>query len=189
MKEDFQGSLKGQFLLAMPGLVDPNFFQTVTCISEHTSEGALGLVVNRVHGSLKVGDIFEELDIVSGSLAAAAPVYIGGPVHVGEIFILHGPPFEGSGCLRIGPTLAMSNSRDVLKAIAEERGPDSFIVVLGCAGWAGGQLEDEILQNAWLTGPVNEQIIFETPVDERWNSAMKRLGVDPSALSGTAGTA
>jgi putative transcriptional regulator len=189
MKEGMEASLKGQFLLAMPGLLDPNFFQTVTCISEHTPEGALGLVVNRIHGSLAVGDIFEELDLNTGGPADADPVYIGGPVHIGEVFILHGPPFGWNGCLQITPTVAMSNSKDILEAISRGQGPASFLVVLGCAGWGDGQLEGEILQNAWLTGPVDDQIIFNTPVDERWAAAMQRLGVDPSALSGTAGNA
>jgi putative transcriptional regulator len=189
MSESFEASLKGHFLLAMPGLLDPNFFQTVTCISEHTPEGALGLVVNRVHQSLTVGDILKELDIASAGGVGAEPVYIGGPVHIGEVFILHGPPFDWTGCLRITATLAMSNSKDILVAIAESRGPDRFMVALGCAGWGEGQLEGEILQNAWLTGPVDEEIVFGTPVDGRWDAAMKRLGVDPSLLSGTAGNA
>ncbi|MGD8366319.1 MAG: YqgE/AlgH family protein [Desulfobacterales bacterium] len=189
MPEHFEGSLKGHFLLAMPGLLDPNFFQTVTCISEHTPEGALGLVVNRVHHSLTVGHILEELSIESTGGVGPEPVFIGGPVHVGEVFILHGPPFEWTGCLRITSNLAMSNSKDILVAIAEARGPDRFLVALGCAGWGEGQLEGEILQNAWLTGPADEEIIFTTPAEERWDAAMKRLGVDPSLLSGTAGNA
>jgi putative transcriptional regulator len=189
MKERLEASLKGQFLLAMPGLLDPNFFQTVTCISEHTPEGALGVVINRVHPSLTVRDIFEELDMKTGGPADAEPVYIGGPVHVGELFILHGPPFSWNGSLQITRTLAMSNSRDIVDAICRGQGPASFIVALGCAGWGDGQLEGEILQNAWLTGPADDQIIFGTPVDDRWAAAMGRLGVDPSLLSDTAGNA
>lgn len=189
MTDDYQASLKGHFLLAMPGLMDPNFFQTVTCVSEHTAEGALGLIVNRAHQSLTVGEIFQELSIEAAGLAAADPVYIGGPVHIGEVFVLHGPPFGWRGCLMITPTLAMSNTKDILEAIAEGRGPSNFMVVLGCAGWGEGQLEDELRQNAWLTGPAHDEIIFEVPSEERWQTAMRRLGVDPSLLSGTAGNA
>ncbi len=189
MGEHFEASLKGNFLLAMPGLLDPNFFQTVTCISEHTPDGALGLIVNRLHRSLALGDILDELNIEAGERLRAEPVYIGGPVHIGEVFILHGPPFQWDGCLRISEHLAMSNSKDLLDAIAGGRGPAAFLVALGCAGWGEGQLEGEILQNAWLTGPADERIIFDTPADERWDAAMKLLGVDPSLLSGTAGNA
>ena len=189
MKERYEASLKGHFLLAMPGLMDPNFFQTVTCISEHTPEGAVGLIVNRMHPSLILGEIFQELQIEAEGPAAAEPVYIGGPVHIGEVFILHGPPFGWKGCLMITPTLAMSNTKDILDAIAEGRGPGKFVVVLGCAGWGEGQLEEELRQNAWLSGPVHDDIIFSVPSEDRWQAAMNRLGVDPSMLSGTAGNA
>jgi putative transcriptional regulator len=189
MKERYEASLKGHFLLAMPGLMDPNFFQTVTCISEHTPEGAVGLIVNRMHQALTVGEIFQELQIEAEGPAATEPVYIGGPVHIGEVFILHGPPFGWKGCLMVTPTLALSNTKDILDAIAAGRGPRKFLVALGCAGWGEGQLEDELRQNAWLTGPVHDEIIFSVSSEERWQTAMKRLGVDPTMLSGTAGNA
>lgn len=186
---EYQGSLKGQFLMAMPGLVDPNFHQTVTCMCEHNSQGAMGLVVNRVHHALTAKDIFEELKIESTPRAAKVPIHIGGPVHIGEIFVLHGVPFDWQGSLRITPNLAMSNTRDIIESIASGRGPNSYIIALGCAGWGPGQLESEIKQNAWLTVPVFEENIFAMPVENRWEEAVRKMGIDPALLSGAAGHA
>jgi len=182
-------SLKGHFLMAMPGLLDPNFFQTVTCITEHTAEGALGLVINRVHQSLTADVIFKELKITAPKHADSIPVYIGGPVHIGEVFVLHSAPFRWEGCLQVTRSLGMSNTIDILEAIAMGVGPESYLLMLGCAGWGEGQLEDEIKQNAWLSTPVIDEIIFQTPTEQRWEAAMQRLGVDPGLLSDTAGHA
>ncbi len=189
MENEQRMSLKGHFIIAMPSLMDPNFFQTVTCISEHTPEGAVGLVVNRAHPSLTGKMIFDELKIPCEAAAVSVPVFIGGPVHEGEIFILHGPPFGWEGCLQITQFLAMSNTKDILESIAMTKGPDEYIIALGCAGWGQGQLESEITQNAWLSCPVEKEIIFETTVAERWGAVLKNMGIDPSLLSDTAGHA
>lgn len=182
-------SLKGQFLLAMPGLIDPNFHQTVTCICEHNDTGAMGIIINRVHHSLTAKDIFEELDIKYTSGVGTVPIHLGGPVHVGEIFILHGPPFNWEASLMITESLAMSNTRDILEAVAMGRGPQAFIISLGCAGWGPGQLESEIKQNAWLNSSIFEENIFDLPIDVRWDEAVKKMGIDPTLLSSTAGHA
>ena len=189
MEERYSTTLKGQFLIAMPGLLDPNFFQTVTCISEHTAEGAVGLVVNRHHTLVSAKDIFDELRLECVPGAESIPVHVGGPVHINEIFVLHGPPFQWEGCLPITPRLAMSNTMDILSAIAKGEGPAGFLITLGCAGWGEGQLDGEIRENAWLTGPVDEEVIFETPIEFRWEKAVRKIGIDPASLSGTAGHA
>jgi putative transcriptional regulator len=185
----YQGYLKGQFLMAMPGLVDPNFHQTVTCMCEHNSQGAMGLVVNRVHYALTAKDIFEELKIEHSPKAEKIPIHIGGPVHIAEIFVLHRPPFDREASLKITHNLAMSNTRDIIESIALGKGPDSYIIALGCAGWGPGQLEAEIKENAWLTVPVFEENIFEMPVENRWEEAVRKMGIDPALLSDTAGHA
>jgi putative transcriptional regulator len=182
-------SLKGHFLMAMPGMADPNFQQTVTCISEHTSEGAVGIVVNRVFDGLSAQQIFDELEIESNSAAGEIPVHYGGPVHGNELFVLHGAPFEGDGLLRINEGLALNNSRQVIEAIAMGNGPSQFLIALGCAGWGAGQLEWEMKENAWLFLPCVLDIIFEMPIENRWESAINQLGIDPDLLSGTAGNA
>ena len=189
MENNSPVSFKGQFLMAMPLLLDQNFYQTVTCICEYTPAGAVGVVINRVHPSLSGKDIFNELNIKSTSASESIPIHIGGPVHMGEIFVLHTPPFGWEGCFMITSTLAMSNTRDILEAVAMGRGPKSFIIALGCAGWGPGQLESEIKQNSWLTSPVFEEIMFDIPIETRWEEAMKKVGVDPAMLLATSGHA
>ncbi|HUV50002.1 MAG TPA: YqgE/AlgH family protein [Anaerolineae bacterium] len=189
MEDNYQGFFKGQFLIAMPGMTDPNFFQTVICISEHTQEGAVGIVVNRPHPAIVGKDIFDELKINHVSDSESIPIYIGGPVHVGEIFVLHGPPFNWESCLMVTPSLAMSNSRDIIEVIAMGEGPEACIVSVGCAGWGEGQLESEIKENVWLTCPISEKIIFEIPGEYMWEEAVKKMGIDPGKLSDIAGHA
>lgn len=182
-------SMRGQFLMAMPGLTDPNFHQSVTCLAEHNSKGAMGIVITRVHPEITAKMIFDELHIQAAEHASTIPVYLGGPVHINELFVLHGPPLAWEGSMRVNESLALSNSRDVLEAIAADRGPRSFIISLGCAGWGPGQLEHEILGNAWINGPFSETIAFQMAVDERWEAAMQEIGIDPALLSDTAGNA
>ena len=189
MQESYPGSLRGQFIMAMPGLADPNFYQTVTCICEHNQQGAMGLIVNRVQNELSGKDIFEELGIEYKAGVESIPVYIGGPVHMGEVFILHGPPFDWQACMKITPSLGMSNTRDILESIAMGDGPGSFSITLGCAGWAPGQLEHEIKENAWLTFPIFEENIFELPIEVRWEEAVRKLGIDPNSLTNASGHA
>ncbi len=175
--------------MAMPGMSDPNFQNSVTCISEHTPEGALGVVVNRVFEGLSAQHIFDELKIESNAAAAEIPVHFGGPVHGNELFVLHGAPLDGDGILIVNDELALNNSRQVLEDIAMGTGPSQFLIALGCAGWGAGQLEWEMKENAWLSTPCVSEIIFELPIETRWESAINRLGIDPDLLSGTAGNA
>jgi putative transcriptional regulator len=189
MPSDYEGSLKGQFLIAMPALQDPNFHQTVVCLSEHTAEGALGLVVNRVHASLTAEAIFDELKMTFEPAVGERPIHLGGPVHLSEIFILHGPPFDPDSSFVITPNLALSNTREVLQRIARGKGPEAFLISLGCSGWGPGQLEHEIKENAWITSEASEEVIFREPVEKRWEAALKRMGIDPVVLGDAAGHA
>ncbi len=189
MGRNYQETLKGQFLMAMPLLIDQNFYQTVTYICEYTPAGAVGIIVNRIHPNLTAKDSFEELHMKYTPETESIPIHIGGPVHVGEIFILHGPPFGWEGCLVITPKIAVSNTKDVLEAVALGKGPESFIIALGCAGWGPGQLEAEIKENAWLTSTVYEDIIFDLPIESRWRESMKKMGIDPALLLDKAGNA
>jgi putative transcriptional regulator len=189
MEDHGMPSIKGQFLIAMPGMMDPNFIMTVTCICEHNPKGAMGIIINRPHPTLLTKDIFEELKIEPISANESEPIYVGGPVHIGEVFILHGPPFGWQGCLKITPTLALSNTRDLIEAIASGRGPSSFMIALGCAGWGASQLESEIKQNTWLNCAISEKIIFEISSNIRWHETVKMMGIDPMVLSKTAGHA
>lgn len=189
MNQEIQSSLKGHFLMAMPALADPNFQRSVTCITEHTPEGAVGIVVNQIHPQLRSGMIFKELGLSCGPPADEMDIHIGGPVHGDELFVLHSLPLEWQSSLIVKEGLALSNSRDILEAIALGEGPERAIIVLGCAGWGAGQLEWEMMQNAWLTLPCNNEVIFHTPIEARWEYAIRQLGIDPDSLSDTVGNA
>jgi putative transcriptional regulator len=189
LEENAFTSFKGHFLISMPALADPNFSKTVTCICEHTPAGALGLIVNRPHPLIKIEQIFNEFKIPVCENFKNGYVYMGGPVQIDEIFILHGAPFEWNSTMKITSELALSNTIDILETMAGPNKPSSSIMMLGCAGWGPGQLEQEIMENAWLTNPVSEEIIFNTPVEERWDEAVKMLGIDPLLLASTAGNA
>ena len=184
-----QDCLKGYFLMAMPGLMDPNFHRTVTLICEHSREGAMGVVIDRPLTGLRGENIFRELDIPFLQESGEIPIFFGGPVHTGEIFVLHGPPFGWKGCLEVSPSFGLSNTIDILESIAIGKGPDDFIVALGCSGWGPGQLETEMRENAWLTSTASSAITFHTPAERKWISAIKELGIDPELLSGEAGHA
>ena len=189
MDATMQTLLKGHFLIAMPALMDPNFHKTVTCLSEHTDQGAVGIVINTVYPMLTARVVFEELDIPCNEHAQRIPIHIGGPVHANELFVLHGPPLAWKDSFTFADNLAMSNSRDILEAIAMGEGPQHYLIALGCAGWGPGQLEWEISQNAWLTSPCTEDIIFTISMEDRWETAIKRLGIDPDLLTNAAGHA
>jgi len=188
-EKEFPESLKGHFLIAMPGLNDPNFSETVTYLCEHTDEGSVGLVINRVHPELTIDTVFQELELKSVPEVNSVLIHLGGPVHPGQIFILHGPPFGWKACRPVTPTLALSNSMDLLEKLAKGQGPESFIMTLGCAGWGPGQLESEIMANVWLSCPASEIILFKTPTERRWEEAARLMGIDVRFLTGAPGHA
>ncbi|MBU1169444.1 MAG: YqgE/AlgH family protein [Proteobacteria bacterium] len=193
MEDNFENkefeSLKGHFLIAMPDLGDPNFSKTVTLICEHNDDGALGLIINRPHPLIITEQIFREFKMGVGEGGGKEPIYMGGPVQMDEVYILHGPPFDWRGTLQITRTLALSNTIDLLEAMALNMGPKRTRMMLGCAGWGPGQLEKEIRQNAWLTQSVSDGIIFNTRAEDCWDEAVRSLGVDPLLLTSRAGHA
>lgn len=182
-------NLTNQFLIAMPSMRDFNFSQTVTYICEHNHEGAMGIVVNRPT-NLHLNDILEQLDIIEADLSIGEEsIYIGGPVQPERGFVLHCDNSSWDSTLKVTPEISVTTSRDILESIAAGKGPSNHLVALGYAGWASGQLEDEISANAWLNGPADSQIIFNTPPELRWRAAARLLGVDLDLLSGDAGHA
>jgi putative transcriptional regulator len=181
--------LKNQFLIAMPTLADPNFFRTVTYICEHNSEGAMGVVVNRPV-ELHLGELLQHMDIGHAPRAIAEQsVYLGGPVQTERGFVLHRPIGHWQGTLAITDEVGLTTSRDILEAMARGDGPGNALVALGYAGWGPGQLEREIAENAWLSGPADPDLFFELPPDNRWEAASMLLGIDIHRLSGQAGHA
>lgn len=177
------------FLIAMPTLTDPNFARTVTFVCEHNEQGAMGLVVNRLM-ELRLGEVLAHMQIKPGVAGIGDQrVYEGGPVHQERGFVLHTPEGHWESSLRVGDDLAVTTSRDVLAALAEGQGPENYLVALGFAGWDAGQLEQEVADNAWLTVPADREILYHTPVQERWHAAANPLGVDLDLVSGYVGHA
>lgn len=187
-----QSNLTGKILIAMPGMSDPRFERSVVLVCAHTDEGAMGLVLNRPLPEIDFGDLLEQLGIETDAAARRIEVRFGGPVEPGRGFVLHNVPEHGDdpeGRLRIGRTLAMTTTRDILEDLANGHGPASAVLALGYAGWGPGQLEDEMLQNGWLTGDGAEELIFSTSHSDKWQTALRAQGIDPSLLSAAAGRA
>ncbi len=185
----FSTSLTNHFLIAMPGLKDPNFSRTVTYVCEHTEQGAMGIVINRPM-EVRLGEVLAQLDIASNDKGVLdAQVFLGGPVQPDRGFVLHTAEEGFDSTLSITPEISVTTSRDVLEAIADGKGPERKLVALGYAGWGGGQIEGEMSANSWLSGPADAEIIFNLPADVRWQAAAHLLGVDLNLLSGEAGHA
>jgi putative transcriptional regulator len=182
-------NLTNQFLIAMPGLADPNFHRTVTYMCAHSEEGAMGIVINRPMG-LTLGEVLGQMEITTErEEVAALPVYQGGPVQPERGFVIHEPVGAWDSVLRVTDEIGVATSRDILVAVARGEGPRRALVALGYAGWGAGQLEREVLENAWLSGPADPGILFDGPYETRWESAARLLGVEIERLSGEAGHA
>ena len=181
--------LTQHFLIAMPAMVDPHFAKSLTLVCEHNENGALGIVINRptdmkLHGLLEQVKITPQVDRLR-----SVPVHLGGPVQVDRGFILHSPVGNWQSTLAVSAELGLTTSKDILEAVARDAGPERMLVTLGYAGWAPGQLEHELAQNAWLTVPARMDILFDMPAEERLAAAMDSLGVDYANLSDVAGHA
>ncbi len=184
-----QVNLTNHFLIAMPNMVDPYFARTLTFICEHNEQGALGVVVNRPI-EMTLGALFERLSLpLASQILVKEPVYFGGPVQTDRGFVLHQPPGKWQSTLSVRDNVGLTTSKDILEAVGQGSGPDRMLVTLGYSGWAAGQLENEIKQNAWLTVEARDAIIFDTPSEERLPAAMKLLGIDFAKLSEEAGHA
>ena len=186
-------NLTNQFLIAMPGMADDTFAGSVIYLCEHTEKGALGLVINKPI-DITVKNLFDKVELPLNTAALAdQPVYFGGPVQTERGFVLHekvgnaDSPYNST--LSIPGGLEMTTSKDVLEALSHGGGPKRLLITLGYSGWGAGQLEDEIGRNGWLNVDAAPEIIFDTPVDQRYGRAISLLGIDPNMLSQDAGHA
>ncbi|MEJ0051497.1 MAG: YqgE/AlgH family protein [Methylovirgula sp.] len=189
--------LDGQFLLAMPGMADDRFARSVVYLCAHSDEGAMGIVINRRAPSLNFPELLIQLEVIKPDeaiqlpmQAGAVPVLRGGPVEAGRGFVLHSNDFYiDNSTLPIDGRVSLTATVDILRAIANGSGPDRAILALGYAGWSPGQLEDEMQNNGWLTCPADASLIFDTPLEDRYGMAMRKIGIDPGFLSADAGHA
>lgn len=189
--ETAEGYLTGQLLVAMPAMRDPRFARSVIYICVHNAEGAIGLVVNRLVGSIEFGDLIEQLDMQIGEMEIIAnpPVHFGGPVDTERGFVLHSADYQSEETLDIDKEFGLTATVDIVRTIASGSGPKNHLLALGYAGWGPGQLDGEIQENAWLNVEADNALVFDTDLDSKWDRALAKLGVDSALLSTEAGRA
>ena len=183
------GYLQQQLLIAMPSMEDPNFSRSVTLLCEHNEKGALGITVNR-QSAITLGELFFQLKIPCENKGVSSMTVLeGGPVSPDHGFVLHKPQDGYASSIEVNAEIMVTTSRDILEAIACGDGPEDYLVALGYAGWGDGQLEWEMRQNAWLSVPADKEILFESSLQNRWQKAISKLGIDVSDLHGVGGHA
>ena len=180
--------LSGQLLLAMPGIGDPRFEKAVIAMCVHDEAGALGIGLGRVIPRLGFHDLLKQLDIAPG-VAPNAPIHLGGPVEPQRGFLIHSPDWGGSESVQVGNRWVMSATLDILKAIAEGKGPTRWVAALGYAGWGPDQLEEEMGRHGWFVTPGDDELLYGCDVNDRWAAAFRSAGVDPRLLTAESGTA
>jgi putative transcriptional regulator len=183
------GYFAGQVLIAMPQMRDVRFARSVVYLCAHTAEGAMGLVVNRLFTSLSFPDLLEQLNISTSPKCEGINIHFGGPVESGRGFVLHSTDYVQESTLVVDDDVALTATLDVLKAISEGRGPSRCLLALGYAGWAAGQLDIEIRENAWLSVQPDDELLFGADIDHKWERAIAKIGIDFSKLSSGAGHA
>jgi len=185
-------NLANHFLIAMPSIQDPVFGGTVVYVCEHNDKGVLGVVINKPT-DMTMETLFDRVDLkLAEGLRATVvdePIMFGGPVQDDRGFVLHSPGGRYSSSLSVTDDVAFTTSIDVLEAVASGGGPARMLVSIGYAGWSPGQLEEEILRNGWLTVGADARVLFDLPIEERYNAAIKLLGIDPLMLASEAGHA
>lgn len=182
-------ALANQLLIAVPSLADPNFSRAVALICQHDADGAMGLILNRP-SEYTLGDVLEQMGIAGGDpILLGERVLSGGPVHPERGFVLHDGEPRWDSTLQVTDGLYVTTSRDVLEALARGEGPGRVTVVLGCAGWGAGQLEQELADNSWITADHDDDLLFSLPLDDRWEAAAGRIGVDMRRMTDYSGHA
>jgi putative transcriptional regulator len=188
--EGSMNSLAGQLLVAMPQMQDPRFARSVVYLCAHSGDaGAMGIMVNKLLGSLTMGKLFTQLDIKPSPTPYSCPVHFGGPVEAGRGFVLHTADYQEEATLRADSNICVTATLDVLRAIGKGQGPRQSLFALGYAGWAPGQLDAEIQANSWLCVAADDEIVFASDHDGKWTRALAKLGIDLSVLSSDAGHA
>lgn len=182
--------LEGKLLIAMPGMSDPHFEKSVIFMCAHSAEGAMGIIINKPVTGLSFHDLMQKLDLSVTASTPNFPILYGGPVETGRGFVLHSGDYESSeATLPVSEDVSLTATLDILRAMAEGRGPEHAIFALGYAGWSPGQIEDEIRRNGWIHCDADTEILFEIGLDTKWAIALRKLGIEASGLSAHAGHA
>ena len=189
MSEQNDQSLSGHFLIAMPAMPDPRFERSVIYMCAHSPSLTMGIVVNKVLDNLSFTDILEQFEIEGETFGDELRIHFGGPVETSRGFVLHSADYKQDDTLVVDDQVALTTSINVLRHIAAGKGPRKYLLALGCAGWAPGQLDTEIQSNGWLHAPADLDIIYDTANTNKWNRAVSNLGFDIGKLSNEAGHA
>jgi putative transcriptional regulator len=184
-------SLAGKLLIAMPGIGDSRFEKAVILLCMHTPEAAMGLIINKLKSDIVLGDVLEHLGVDAPDPVQAKTVLDGGPVKPDRGYVVHTRDFDaGEATQIVTERLRLTATREILEVLGDDaQAPQRFVLALGYAGWGPGQLETEILKNAWLVSEPDEDIVFGDGHDKKWVRAIRTLGIDPTMLSSTAGRA
>jgi putative transcriptional regulator len=183
-------TLAGKLLVAMPGIGDPRFDRSVIFMCTHDTEHAMGLIINKPRDEITLSDVLGHLGLHADDALARRLVLDGGPVRQDRGYVLHSEDFAaGEATQSVTPNVSLTTTRDVLEAVAGANAPQRFLLALGYAGWAAGQLEDELRHNAWIVVDADDAIIFGDAHGDKWERAIRTLGFEPSQLSGAAGRA
>jgi putative transcriptional regulator len=183
------GYLTGQLLIAMPQMLDVRFHKSVLYMCAHSSDGAMGLVINKVLDSLTVPELLAHLEVPTETSLKPEKIHFGGPVATAQGFVLHSDDYTDEGTQIVGHGLALTATLDILRAIGRGEGPRRTLLALGYAGWGPGQLDAEIQANSWLSVAADETIVFDLQNETKWERAIGRLGIDAGMLSSEAGHA
>jgi putative transcriptional regulator len=182
--------LEGKLLIALPGMTDERFAQTVIYMCAHSAKGAMGIVINKPIPGLSFAEVMKQLQIETKPLIGQFPILYGGPVETGRGFVLHSGDYEGSdSTLPVSEDISLTATLDILRALAEGRGPKQALFALGYAGWAPGQVETEFQRNGWLHCKSDPSLVFGVDPEAKWRTALQRLGIGPSGLVADAGRA
>lgn len=182
--------LTGKLLIAMPDMGDPRFEKSVVLICSHSSDGAMGLIVNKSVDEVQFKQVVEQLGVTANESSKDTPIHFGGPVETGRGFVLHSDDYEDSpSSMKVPGGFRVTATLDVLEALAGGDGPERAMMALGYAGWGPGQLEGELQHNGWLTADASGELVFSENNDGKWDAALKSLGVSALHLSATGGTA
>jgi putative transcriptional regulator len=185
-----RGSLRGQLLVATPGIGDSRFARTVVFICAHNDDHAMGLILNRPMGGLRLPDLLDQLGVPSSIKVPDRPVRAGGPMEQDRGFVLHTDDFYlEDATVRVTGHVALTATKEVLEAIASPQAPRDAVLALGYAGWGPGQLEEELKENAWLLVPARDDLVFGDALDAKWEGALAAIGIDPARLSSLSGRA
>lgn len=183
------GSVEGQLLIAVPHMEDPRFRHSVIYMCSHSRSGAVGLVVNKLIDDLPFADLLQQVGIESTERANAIRVHFGGPVEPGRGFVLHTQEYKTDGTTPVAGGMALTATTDILRDMAQGRGPENCLLALGYSGWGPGQLDREIQANGWLVVPPDRKLLFDAETETKWQRSYAKLGVEPGALSQTSGRA